>query len=282
MIRSIIEKYSKLKKIVSGEYILIYQMGKVGSSTLESSLNSAEIKNLHIHNIVGANNYKFKSRGALNTLAAYLAKLIFKYKIKTSKNNIKIITLMRDPIARNISTLFQELPRMLYFNSLENNRAEENIDEMLRSFMSKYVNSRVPMDWFDQELKYYFEVDIFQHRFDKETGHALIKTKNIEVLLLTSESINQNVQNIAEFVNHKHLDLTNGNISEKKWYSGIYKEFTRAYTIPIGEAEKIYNSKTVKHFYNKHSREVMMNKWTEERAKTIQNSSECRIEEIKS
>ena len=85
----------------SNHPVILYQMGKVGSSTLEYSINSIFSPTLHIHR------YFFDSHETRGSFFQYYLKrikhrILFNYYLKNP--NVRIITLYRDPLSRNISS----------------------------------------------------------------------------------------------------------------------------------------------------------------------------------
>src|SRR6056297_3646022 len=85
---------------------IIYQMGKVGSSSIE---HSADRSVAHIHTFaLTVSRYFIKKKLNLLDYMQYILKqlLLRIYKLRGDK---RIITLVREPVARNVSCLFQAL-----------------------------------------------------------------------------------------------------------------------------------------------------------------------------
>ena len=96
--------YWKLKNNI----ILIYNASKVGSSTVYFNLKERLpfIEILHVHFLSERWLTEFKSSGKwLNNIKT--ATKVKNLLSKNSNSRIKIITLVRDPIARDISAVFQ-------------------------------------------------------------------------------------------------------------------------------------------------------------------------------
>ena len=96
--------------------VLIYQMGKVGSSTVKQSLLKTAIKNplFYVHylswkSIHSVENYFANKSMAPPSHIQYskiVRQLIDLYK---GQIRFKIVSLVRDPVARNISSTFQNV-----------------------------------------------------------------------------------------------------------------------------------------------------------------------------
>jgi|SRR5690606_2252081 len=95
-------------------YILIYQMGKVGSSSIYASLKAKGVpKVFHLHRMNPETTQKMK-RTFLeqNLLAQFRTEQLFETiyrKAIQRRKKVKIITLVREPISRNISAFFENL-----------------------------------------------------------------------------------------------------------------------------------------------------------------------------
>lgn len=238
-------------------------MGKVGSSSIESSLEKSGIKSIHIHTLYGETvNYLFDygntsfSRGIKKALLCFIYRQAFKF-----GGNIKIISLMRDPISRNLSTLFQELPRMLYLESKKNNRSEMDIKAVLDRCMNLYVNQKMALEWFDDELKKVTGIDVFSKKFNRELGVEIYKNNKVELLMLTAEKLSANYDSVANFTGITGGELINSNSSSKKWYSSLYVEYKNNYEPERDWINKVYKSHCVKHFYTDADIEVFKSKW---------------------
>ena len=124
--------------------VIIYQMGKVGSSTLKESLAQKNISALHIHRYYFSNNEKpINLRRLIHKL-----KSNFTFNKLIKKEKIKIITLYRDPLSRNISSFFQNLD--VYFTKSE----MENLTfkKLENKFNSASNLIETPSNWFDIEF----------------------------------------------------------------------------------------------------------------------------------
>jgi hypothetical protein len=137
--------------------------------------------------------------------------------------------------------------------------------------MQEYVNTEIPKTWFKDELKLYFGIDILKYPFDKENGYTLIKHKNINLLLLTSEKMNNNIELIENFVGIKGITLNNKNEASEKWYSDLYSDYKEVFSAEEKEINEIYNSETVRYFYSESDIEKMMFRWKTNNKKLVKS-----------
>jgi hypothetical protein len=277
--------------------VLVYQMGKVGSNSLVHSINKASNSQsaVHIH---------YLSEQGAEILIDYYTCLfgsnsvhIQNYKaqreiILKSKRK-KIISLIREPIAREISFLFEFLEQLKTFP--KNNYATDNSilaqHSVLRNTTTKFsdlmdsdLSVSIPKirnhllqrfsvfdattedycTWFDRELKTITGVDIFEHSFDKEKGFQVIQTENSDILLLSLEKLNSTESEIAKFVgiDKSNFSLITKNIATDKSLSDTYKKITSGFKIPLDVANNVYQSRECKHFYTDESITNFIHRWT--------------------
>ena len=245
------------KDIKNENNVIVFQPGKVGSSTVANSLTSIGVANTHIHFM----SELFTTLSSLNDgfYRKWINNLV---KAMKEQKKVKIITMVREPIGRDLAHAFHNLtPKAgrgngVYYTGLPGD-----------SFVNKYIANRIGTDfdgqftWFDRELKSVFGVDVFEHPFDKDKGYALIRQANIEVLIMKLEKLNSLEATIGDFVNAPHFKLIDVNIGENKLYKFLYRNVKNTIKIPRNVMEKYYNDAQVNHFYSEAEIAGFWKKW---------------------
>lgn len=163
----------------------------------------------------------------------------------SSKEEVNIITIVRDPISRNISSLFQAFE----FMKEGKYKTEFNIREFDKLFYAK-VDHQAPEKWFDYELKNNFGIDIYNYEFDIRKKHLVIKEGNLKLLIIRLEDFKELEKVMADFLCINNFELINKNVSEVKWYSEVYESFKRNFKPSKEYLDKYLNTKFTKHFYS--------------------------------
>ena len=90
------------------------------------------------------------------------------------RRTLKIVTLVRDPIGRNVSMYFHDLHYWLayYFSEVRPDRDGARRNRPLIDCFRETFDHRYPLDWFDKELKRLSGIDVYEHAFDRTTGCA--------------------------------------------------------------------------------------------------------------
>jgi hypothetical protein len=235
--------------------ILIYQMGKVGSKTIKKSLQNANLDNFigHAHELNS------------NRIVSEDQKII-RFVIDTfwSRERFKIITLVRDPVARMISAVFTNyqkcLPQIIPINN------NNTVNQINKHFLQRLKNND-NSGWFDEHIKKVFYFDVYSKPFDKTKGYTIYKTKNADFLIIRLEDLNS-CYKIAfdEFLNITNFKLINENFGANKWYASLYDKVLKTIRFPINDLEKIYSSKIAKHFYTNEELLRFKLKWMNQNA----------------
>ena len=115
MISKIRKEYKKITDLFEAD-IFLYSMGKAGSNSISYSLESVGLSVSSKH-YFGGDQHNFFTN-TKSDLLGNLRKQYTKGYLARLKHKIKIITLVRDPLARNLSMAFFALERLLYHTCL--------------------------------------------------------------------------------------------------------------------------------------------------------------------
>ncbi len=151
--------------------IIILTPGKVGSSSIYSTLKKkASNPVFHIHNlseegIENSINTHLHSDRKSKPLHLIVSNLL-KEKLSNYNDKTYIITIIREPISREISSFFQNTE--FYKEVLENKRLEIDTEKAFQILNKKFESDICKQleDWFNLEIKGNFEIDVFSKPFD--------------------------------------------------------------------------------------------------------------------
>jgi Putative capsular polysaccharide synthesis protein len=258
--------------------ILVHQMGKVGSSTIVQSLEDLNLRTpvFHTHTLNSQKlNQKItwkieQSRGRLSEKEIFknghlkVSKYLIDTLQKESKNRRwKIITLVREPIGRNISAFFQNI-NIYYENFIEQySKGLISSKEIEETFFNKYSHN-CPLEWLDEEIKDIFGIDIYQEIFPLSEGYKIYSKGNeFELMIIRMEDLNRcHKDAFRQFLGIENFSLFNKNVASDKVYSEIYNSFLSTLSIPSWYIEQMYSSKYSKHFYSDIEIEQNKTKWS--------------------
>jgi hypothetical protein len=221
--------------------VFIFQMGKVASSSIHYSLKKQYPGAVaHAHHI-GPSNW---------------ASELF-YRWFKAGNEIKIISPVRDPISRNVSSFFQDYSD---YSKKEFERLNLDTEKMIDDFINQYQHD-VPLTWFDDNIKKYFSIDIYETPFP-EQGVAVYRSHNVSLLVFRidlDDSLKEKA--IREFLSFDSFRLQNKNVSSNKEYYEVYKNFIKTIKLPDEYLSKMKRSKYFNYFYTPDEIEKIICRW---------------------
>lgn len=262
---------------ISRDPIIVYQPGKVGSRTVVSSLVSAyktlgiEVPVHHEHYLNGFEKFKQKALEELpnpkSTLAAIEQGESLRKEIDENEAlSWKVITLIRDPIARIISALFQNL--LAYYPDWRERylNGQFDFDELQKLIINIITINLEPDDWFDTQIKSIpaFGIDVYAEPFPFEKGYkTYLGAGRASLLLIRLENLNDCAgQAMREFLGLENFVLQNENTSEEKDYIDLYRAFKEK-PWPMDFVRKVYDTKFARHFYSESELKAFTKRWTQ-------------------
>jgi hypothetical protein len=249
--------------------ILVYQPGKVGSSSICHSLFASGISSTHVHMLTERFIFDLipeiswiptpEELATIQRCSQYCSAGI------KSANTLKIISLVRDPLGRDYSQFVYHLGELVNsgYPAPSASLLELCVDGLRRRATQ---NGKCPrgyqFEWFEYELKEVFGIDVYASPFDKEQGYSIIRQGNVEVLLIKLERLNDLASVIADFCGANNLSLVTSNQARSKSYSGIYASLRESVQIPGDLISLYYNGNPyVDHFYGKTEKDNFLTTW---------------------
>lgn len=254
--------------LTAPDFVLVYQMGKVGSSSIEASLEHAGIPSWHLHTF--DDNEEFQMYRNSDDVAcffdwpiraAYKLTLSHRKRILQKRDHLKIITLVRDPVATVVSRFFQDL-HIQFIAGKKNEAIHGDIDATLRHLTDAFetqLRLEYFTGWFDRELKRRFGVDVLAHIQHPGQNHWRIEQGGRDVLLMKCEAINQSASVLADFLAKPGFQLQSSNEAANKWYSALYQRFKETY--PFERLFHLYDAPIYRAIYSEQEIAQFKNKW---------------------
>lgn len=241
--------------------LIIYQMGKVGSETMEASLMQYSLPHrmfrthfIDPKNIIRAlghfhtNPRRYYKRSKLAFTGKNLARALARDR---DKGHWAVITMVRDPIAQNISSFFQLADLLVpHFNErVESN--DINISELMALFIKHYPPDNLFVRWFDDEFNKALRINIYEEPFPHQRGYKIYERRNLKVLILRLENLNDQASNaFQEFLELSNFALIATNAGKDKSYAELYSKFRTQAVFPKEYVDEVYGSRMAKYFYS--------------------------------
>lgn len=239
--------------------ILVYQMGKVGSRSAVKAIEERTDRPIfHIHQLdpeILAGVAK-QNVDAGNDIPPHIeAGRIVNETIVGPGRPADVVTLVREPIGRNISAFFQNLNIFVP-------KANATPQEMVDAFVERYPHSQ-PATWFQREIGKSLGIDVFATPFDIARGWQVYERGPYRMLLMRCESPDETkAEAIADFFGWSGVEVKRVNMGDNKKYKKQYLAFKDLARFPSSFVDKLLDTEYARHFYTEDERTRFRTKWT--------------------
>jgi LPS sulfotransferase NodH len=255
--------------------LLVYQMGKVGSTSVVESLKAAGWSG-PVYQFHGINPQKHAREEWLYRrnfrhdpqrprhlwISQYFAERLAQP--APPNRPWKVVTLVRDPVARNLSSFFQILELELDWAASTSRRLtnRKNIHELSQLFLEQVDWHDDPLEWFDVEFKPAFGIDVYASAFPKAQGYRTYSNEHTQVLVLKLEHLEHCAQDaFRRLLGLKNFRLMSANVARVKSVGPIYQQFISSIVLPDEYLDRMYSSRYAQHFYSKAELESFRSRW---------------------
>lgn len=262
-----------LQTQVRREPVFVFQMGRVGSCSVRDSIKEAydalsiPISIYHTHwqndfDKLEAIARKDHADPTLLLKDLQDAKEIRRKLVDEATAPCNLISLVRDPVARNLSTYFYALPEFIP-DWQQRMQDDALLAQYLQAdFAVPRAFHTTPARWFDEQLKPIFNIDVYATPFPREQGYKIYSSEKARLLVLRLEDLTQCAsQAIGEFLGLPHFNLRNDNAGEALSAGSLYRRFKNELASPA-YVEQMYATKYARHFYTSEELAAFAAKWT--------------------
>ena len=216
--------------------VIVYQMGKVGSSSVIATIKSTgrPVYQVHRANEESIKNLrKWTDNAGMPRRVEEPGRFLGKCWSKGKLIDLPLIVLLREPLQRNLSAFFQNGD---YFMRDIDVNSDVDVTQKLERFIEEY-NHRQPLDWLESELLNFFpETLIGSDDFLIESNICLIRSEVADSLKL--ECLNK-------FLGTELTKICRANDANQKDYRGAYNQLSslaRADSRVIAKYREIYTN----------------------------------------
>jgi hypothetical protein len=257
----------------SEDPILILQMGKVGSKSVEAGLDALEMNRsiYHAHFLSRERTAEtelqrrkfFRTERQSYLQRPWLNQFILQtFEETRDTRRWKLITLTREPVARNISAFFENLEVVPcdtdggfevssdYYQIEPTVVSVGDLSDLEKMFFERARHDS-PVKFFDREIKDIFGIDVLASGFSTEKGYEIYSSSKADLLVLRLESLADCSRDaFAEFLGIDDFQIINRNIGTEKVYASLYSAFKRGAAFDSDYVNTLYNSDYMKTFYS--------------------------------
>jgi hypothetical protein len=269
-------------EIIFGRVLLLYQMPKAGSQTVEATLRLCRLPHriVRLHFLSAENGKRINGfiserspQGAWQSAADGQMKLLtdmtsalrmrkMLVACKVPLRRIEVITAVRDVLGVALSCIFQNY--RLFAQQPKDLTVEKCRELLIRPKMCTQF-----LDWFDTELRATIGLNVYKKPFPTERGYCQYENALARVLLYRFEELPRLGPALEQFLGCDVPPLVNRNLGVVKEYGEVYQQVRNSITLPPDFVSRLLKSALMKHFYSNEERDSLKRKWSD----TAQTSS---------
>lgn len=245
------------------EPVIVFQMGKVGSTSVASSFPTAghplSVQTHHLHRprIAAAKQWS-RDRG-FPVRAHYFHADAVARRVVDKGRPFKLITLVREPVGRSVSNFFHNFERFVGMPLAASHHSARELTEILLTHEKQLDEGR----WFQREFEPALGVDVYEHPFPHSEGVQVLPSGRGEILVLrleTPDAVKERA--IAAFLGEADFALASANVGDAKEYGAAYQRFRSNAVLPGDFLERKLSTVYATHFYSDDEREEIRRRWS--------------------
>ena len=254
----------------STQCVLIYQMGRVASQSLHDTIHAClpDVPIYHVHWLNKNNLKKAEDRVRRRYLFITKRHLLVGRKLQKfiqteglGGKDWLLASAVRDPIARNLSEFFLDLDKYYFPGIFSSRKKEVTVEEIAEYFCNKF-DHLCRNNWFEEEIKQNFNIDITSTPFDHEKKYQLVRQGNIRLLVLRQEDLPKGLEEgVYELTGHLPKKIMRRHISGESPNSNIYSSLKKHVKLNCEILDQVYGCSWVKHLYTPEEIAAMRSKW---------------------
>jgi len=245
--------------------VLIHTYGKVGSTAVHTAISrlsgfgSFQTHVISEHGVrAGRRIHQQHGRDPIHLRCGEALRLALE---SHPDKRVRIITLVRDPVARAVSDLFENASMLV---------PERDIREMPLDEVVEVAAGHVSMSldyterWFDLELSGLLGFDVFARDFDPKEGFAIIREGRFELLIGKLEDLsNKGAHFLGPFLGlGRDLPVPHSRVRSITAEGVRYAEVRKSLRLPSEVLERVYGSRFCRHFYAPSELEAFRRLWS--------------------
>jgi hypothetical protein len=271
--------------------VLVYQMGKVGSTSLHAGLKAClpdtPIHHSHLLDPRSFARYErwFAHDPALpaalvaSTRGQIAAAHGYRHDLLSDGPRWRVITLTREPMAHLVSVLFHHLA--IYRRLSDANAPGAPVLDRLHAFaidsLRRWVDAAGQPDvdparaaltlasrWFDEELGPVLSVDVYARPFATDRGAVRWRTPRADVVLVRFEDLPWAAPDaVRALVGRDDFLLPAENRAQDRPSGASYLEYLRRCRFPADLVAAVYATRYATHFYSESERAELARRWSD-------------------
>lgn len=231
--------------------ILTHTYGKVGSTAIHKAINKQPgYQSFQTHVIseegvaASRSSYSEEQEQIHQLVGEALRHALGLY----PERQVRVITLVRDPVARAVSDLFENPARIVGTEAIR----EVSLEKLV-AIATEQISASLDYTerWFDREVSDLLNLDLFARDFDRVTGFQIYRDGRFELLPGKLEQLADNGAGyLGRFLDHgRDFPIPNTRARSTTTEVSIYQQVRRSLKLPAGILDAVYSSRVCIEFH---------------------------------
>ncbi|MEM8819849.1 MAG: putative capsular polysaccharide synthesis family protein [Pseudomonadota bacterium] len=238
--------------------VILFTAAKSGSTTLETTLFYAAVPKIKLHSLLPRSDWDINRWPSLSKMPrnAYVEEAFFRHLQNPNLHRVKIISLVREPISRFLSSCFQP-PNSFKFQGLD-------LQQTLARAHALYVDPpfrMVATKFFDREIEPSLGGSVFDFPFDAQQGYGYAALPRADVLIMRTERLAQLEHVISDFIGRRIKLTRERNVRSETPAAEQYRALRKHFRLSPEQLDALSASRHVQHFFTPQEIEEMRARW---------------------
>jgi hypothetical protein len=182
---------------------------------------------------------------------------------RTAYGDWKIISVVRDPVARTVSAFFRHFPLNHAGLGERFHEDRDNVPRLIELFHDAgNLEHTFALDWFDREVRDVFGVDVYDSPFRAGRGSEYACEAGRLLVLRTEDLSSTGGEATGTFLGVGPMTLAHHNRSTDRDYSDGYRRFLKELRLSSAYLDRMYGSRLARHFYSPEEIAAFRARWT--------------------
>lgn len=255
-----------------GQAVLVYQMGKVGSTTVYETLRGCEELRIpihHVHCLSPLGLRKMTSHTPDDSGREHVeACLSLKAQIDRDYFSTcwKIVTLVREPVDLHVAAFLEGLDGR--HPGMRRRDGTYDLDEVTALLQDAYIDGGLyPADWFtewfERELQCVFGIDVYAYPFDPQAGYRLIRRNNVDVAVVRLENLDTCLPVVVDqLLGVRCTAIRPANTAAGKGQAELKTHIRRSLRVSPERCRAFFGTRMARHFYSEAEIGEFVKRWS--------------------
>lgn len=229
--------------------LYLFQMGKVGSKSIEAAIRQATGSTALIPHFHWANQLINMHHDCFFDLEQIVN--------RPREHRRMFISGVREPIARVLSGYFQSITESE--SSLRSGHMQALLagnPDQAASFVADDI--RLITDWFNHQ--FFCGLDVYAVPFDPAAGYAIVENDKVRVFVYRQDKLRDCWPALSSFVGHE-LPWVEANRTADKAVNTDYRQIIDGVRFPAAFLEQAFDTVYARHFFSEPERRQLIQRW---------------------